>query len=96
MRGAQRRESYPRPGVDPSKDFDSLTLSSGSVSAASSLPPSRFATPRTAPLGLPPDGDGGGGIEDRRQVSNEREMPGKLDSLDRLRGAAHMDVDGDA
>ncbi|KIP03570.1 hypothetical protein PHLGIDRAFT_130057 [Phlebiopsis gigantea 11061_1 CR5-6] len=90
MRG-QRRDSYGRLVPDPSKDFDALTLSSGSASAASSLPPSRFSTPRITTMGLPPDGDGDGLAmprEDdvRKPVSNGRD-PTAED------GTRRMDVD---
>jgi transcriptional repressor OPI1 len=89
QRGGSWREPHGRSGLDPAKDFDSLTLSSGSVSAASSLAPSRLATPRTVSLKLSPDGDGGGDIDDiRRQFSNERDMKSEL------KGPGRMDVDG--
>lgn len=90
-RGVLRRE--PHNGRGPEKEFDSLTLSSGSASAASSVAPSRFTTPRMQPLSLSPDGDGGGGSflrdgEDvRRQMSAEREVPSKSE------GTGRMDID---
>ncbi|GJE90356.1 Opi1-domain-containing protein [Phanerochaete sordida] len=75
----------------PEKEFDALTLSSGSVSAASSLPPSRFTTPRMQPLGLDSDGALGSYLRDgediRRPLSSEREVPVKADAVGR------MDVD---
>lgn len=96
-RGAHHRRETQHGVRGPEKEFDALTLSSGSASAASSVPPSRFTTPRMQPLSLAPDGEGGGsggggsflrdGEDVRRPTSTEREVPARGD------GAARMDVD---